>query len=234
MKVKVRFFALHRDIVGSPELELELPDGTTLGQLWARLGEQYPALVPATRSIMYARNESYASPDTVLQDGDEAAFIPPVSGGSAPLQPFAITAEPLDGETLQRYVQTPQDGAVVLFSGVVRDNFAGRATAYLEYEAYESMAVPVLSQLADEARRRWPIGRVAIHHRIGRLEIGETAVIVAVAAPHRAAAFQAAAYIMDRIKEVAPIWKREHWADGAAEWVGDEQERKGLEPGGQS
>jgi MoaE-MoaD fusion protein len=226
MRIKVRFFTLHRDIVGSPELELEVPAGTTLGQLWSRLGEQYPALVPATRSIMYARNELYATPDTPLEDGDEAAFIPPVSGGANEIQPFAITTQPLDGESLQRYVQTPQDGAIVLFSGVVRDNFDGRATAHLEYESYESMAVPVLSQLADEARGKWEIGRIAVHHRIGRLEIGETAVIVAVAAPHRQAAFEAAAYIMDRIKEVAPIWKREHWADGAADWIGDEKERK--------
>jgi MoaE-MoaD fusion protein len=226
MKVKVRLFALHRDIVGSPELELDVPAGTTLGDLWARLSEQYPALAPATRSIMYARNESYATPATVLEDGDEAAFIPPVSGGAESIEPFAISDAPLDGESLQRYVQTPQDGAIVLFTGVVRDNFDGRATEYLIYEAYESMAVPVLSQLAEEARGKWEVGRVAIHHRIGRLEIGETAVIVAIAAPHRQAAFEAAAYIMDRIKEVAPIWKREHWADGTAEWIGDENERR--------
>lgn len=226
MKITVRFFALHRDIVGAPELQVEVPDGTTLGQLWAKLGEQYPALVPATRSIMFARNESYADPDTELLDGDEAAFIPPVSGGQDEIAPFLVTQQPLDGQALQRYVQTPQDGAVVLFTGIVRDNFDGRATQYLMYEAYAAMAVPVLAQLASEAQSQWEIGRVAVHHRVGRLEIGETAVIVAVAAPHRHAAFAAAEQIMDRIKEVAPIWKREHWQDGAAEWIGDERERK--------
>lgn len=207
MNITVRFFALHRDIVGASELQLEVPDGTTLGQLWARLGEQHPALVPATRSIMYALNEAYADPTAVLHDGDEAAFIPPVSGGNVAIEPFVVTDQVLDGTALQSYVQTPQDGAVVLFTGIVRDNFGGRATDHLVYESYAAMAVPVLRQLAEEAQGRWEIGRVAVHHRIGRLAIGETAVIVAVAAPHRHAAFEAAEYIMDRIKEVAPIWK---------------------------
>lgn len=143
------------------------------------------------------------------------------------IKPFAIMAQALDSAALQQYVQTPQDGAVVLFTGVVRDNFGGRATDHLVYDAYAEMAVPVLNQLAEEAQARWEIGRVAVHHRVGRLEIGETAVVVAVAAPHRQAAFEAAAYIMDRIKDVAPIWKREQWADGAAEWIGHEHERSG-------
>lgn len=134
------------------------------------------------------------------------------------LEPFLITTAPLDPAPLVQFVQTPEDGAVVTFAGVVRNHFEGRATAYLSYEAYTEMAVPVLQQLAAEASATWPIGRVAIHHRIGQMEIGETAVLVVVAAPHRQAAFQAAMYIMDRIKEVAPIWKREHWADGTSEW----------------
>lgn len=228
MQITVRFFALHRDIVGANELQLDVPDGTTLGGLWQRLGEQYPALLPATRSVMFALNQAYADPSSELHDGDEAAFIPPVSGGEYPVgvaevPPFAITTQPLDGSALQAYVQTPHDGAVVLFTGVVRDNFGGRSTEYLVYEAYAAMAVPVLQQIAGEAQATWPIGRVAVHHRIGRLAIGETAVIVAVAAPHRGAAFEAAAYIMDRIKEIAPIWKQEHWADGETEWVGERE-----------
>lgn len=226
MQITVRFFALHRDIVGGPELRIELPDGTTIDQLWARLADQYPALAPSTGSVMYAVNQAYADPGDVLHDGDEAAFIPPVSGGDQPVEPFAITGQPLDGTALMQRVQTPQDGAVVLFSGVVRDNFDGRATDHLEYEAYAQMALPVLRQIAGEAQARWEIGQVAVHHRIGRLEIGEAAVLVAVAAPHRHAAFEAAEYIMDRIKDVAPIWKREHWSDGAADWIGHEDQRK--------
>jgi len=133
-------------------------------------------------------------------------------------RPFLITESPLDPAPLVAYAQAPSDGAVVTFAGVVRNEFEGRATAFLSYEAYAEMAAPVLAQLAEEARARWPVGRVAVHHRVGRLPIGDTAVLVVVAAPHRQAAFEAAAYIMDRIKEVAPIWKKEHWADGAAEW----------------
>lgn len=133
-------------------------------------------------------------------------------------QPFVITERVLDPTPLLAYAQTPSDGAVVTFTGVARNQFGGRATAFLSYEAYAEMAAPVLAQIAVEAQQRWPIGRVAIHHRVGTLQIGETAVIIVVAAPHRREAFAAAEFIMDRIKEVAPIWKREHWADGTAEW----------------
>ena len=139
---------------------------------------------------------------------------------------FQITDQPLDPAPLVALVQAPDMGALVTFAGVVRNNFGGRATAYLEYEAYEPMAVAVLKQLADEARAQWSVGAIAIHHRVGRLAIGETAVLIVVAAPHRHAAFEAAEQIMDRIKEVAPIWKKEIWADGASEWVGNEIERK--------
>lgn len=134
------------------------------------------------------------------------------------MQPFLITAEPLDPAPLVAYVTTPEDGAVVTFAGVARNHFDGRPTASLYYEAYAEMAVPVLVQIADEARSRWKVGRIAVHHRVGKLTIGETAVLVIVAAPHRHEAFEAAEYIMDRIKAIAPIWKQEHWADGEVEW----------------
>jgi molybdopterin synthase catalytic subunit len=139
---------------------------------------------------------------------------------------FQITNHPLDPAPLVALVSAPDMGAVVTFAGVVRNNFGGRSTAYLEYEAFEPMAVTVLAQLAAEAQAQWNTGAIAIHHRIGRLEIGETAVLIVVAAPHRHEAFEAAEQIMDRIKQVAPIWKKEIWADGASEWVGDEVERK--------
>ena len=142
------------------------------------------------------------------------------------LKSFAISRAPLDPAPLVALVQAPDMGAVVTFAGIVRNNFGGRATAYLEYEAYESMAVVVLEQLAGEARATWGTGAIAIHHRVGRLEIGEIAVLIVVAAAHRHAAFEATEWLMDRIKEVAPIWKKEIWADGASEWVGNEVERK--------
>ncbi|HMQ31704.1 MAG TPA: molybdopterin converting factor subunit 1 [Chloroflexaceae bacterium] len=221
--VRVRFFAGHRDIVGRAEQDLTLEEGATVGAVWEQLIGAYPRLAGYTGRLLFAVNQQFAEPATPVGHGDEVAFIPPVSGGapaqeSGAFQPFLITGEPLDPAPLVAYVQTPSDGAVVTFAGVARDNFEGRATAFLAYEAYAEMAAPVLAQLADEARRRWPIGRVAVHHRVGTLAIGETAVLVVVAAPHRQAAFEAAAYVMDRIKEIAPIWKREHWADGAAEW----------------
>jgi molybdopterin synthase catalytic subunit len=220
IEVRIRFFAGHRDIVGQTETVLTLEPDTTLGDLWARLVCDYPALERYSGHLLYAVNQDFSEPDTILRDGDEAAFIPPVSGGTATAMLFAITEQPLDSTPLVQAVQSPADGAVVTFAGVVRDNFQGRATAYLAYEAYAEMAVPVLRQIADEARTRWPIGRVAVHHRVGRLEIGETAVLVVVAAPHRQAAFDAAGYVMDRIKQIAPIWKREHWADGGSDWQG--------------
>jgi molybdopterin synthase catalytic subunit len=220
--VEIRFFAGHRDIVGTTGMALTLEPGTTVGMLWERLARDYPRLQGYGRSLLYAINQEFATPTTELHDGDEVAFIPPVSGGTAAAENapplFCITEAPLDAAPLAHLVQTPADGAVVTFEGVVRNNVAGRETAYLTYEAYSEMALPVLAQLADEARTRWEIGRVAIHHRIGRLEIGARAVVVVVAAPHRQAAFQAAAYMMDRIKEVVPIWKCEHWADGTTEW----------------
>jgi molybdopterin synthase catalytic subunit len=230
IRVQVRFFAGQRDIVGQPDITLMVAPGTTIGALWERLTYEYPRLAGYSGRLLYALNQQYSDLSAPLNDGDEVAFIPPVSGGAnsgtgtppttadALPAPFAISPYPLDPALLARLVQTSSDGAVVTFAGVVRNHFEGRATAYLTYEAYSEMAVPVLEQIAAEAQQHWEIGRVAVHHRVGRLEIGETAVLVVVAAPHRQAAFAAAAYVMDRIKQIAPIWKREHWADGAAEW----------------
>jgi MoaE-MoaD fusion protein len=225
MQVTVRYFAGHRDITGRAEERIDLAQGATLGALWELLIERYPRLRAYSGRLLYAINQEYGSLTTELHDGDEIAFIPPVSGGSTvPL--FHITDQPLDPAPLVALVQSPDMGAVVTFAGIVRNNFGGRATAYLEYEAYEPMAVAVLAQLAGEAREQWRTGKIAIHHRIGRLAIGETAVLIVTAAPHRHEAFEAAEHIMDRIKAVAPIWKKEVWADGLSEWVGNEVERK--------
>lgn len=237
MQITLRFFAQHRDIVGAAELSRVVAPGTTMGALWAALCEEFGALAPGTRSVMFAVNQSYVTAEAVLHEGDEAAFIPPVSGGAGaddatqPLDPplplFWVGEMALDSQALEHAVTRSSDGAVVVFKGVVRREFGGRPTAFLVYEAFVPLAIPVLAQIADEARTRWEIGLVAVHHRTGRLEIGETAVVVAVAAPHRPAAFMAAAWIMERIKEIAPIWKREQWVDGEAEWVGSEKERNG-------
>lgn len=225
MQVTVRYFAAHRDITGRAEQQIELGAGATVGGLWEELLARYPRLAGFSGRLLYAVNQEFSTLETPLSDGDEVAFIPPVSGGSvAPL--FAITRAPLDPAPLVALVQSPEMGAVVTFTGVVRNNFAGRATDHLEYEAYEPMAVAVLEQIAGELRAAWGTGPIAIHHRVGRLAIGETAVVIVVAAPHRREAFAAAEAAMDRIKAVAPIWKREVWADGSSEWVGAEQERR--------
>lgn len=219
--VTVRLFAGQRDIVGQRSLTCAVPAATTAGMLWEHLIAQHPRLGGYSGSIMVAVNQCYSDPGTALHDGDEVAYIPPVSGGTGdvPAAPaFHITTQPLDPAPLVRLVQTDADGAVVTFSGVARNQFQGRTSARLTYEAYAEMAVPVLQQIADEARQQHAIGRVAVHHRVGTLEIGETAVLVVVAAPHRGDAFAAAQYVMDRIKEIAPIWKREHWADGGTDW----------------
>jgi molybdopterin synthase catalytic subunit len=227
MQVHIRFFAGQRDVVGQTELDLSIPPGTTVDQLWARLTNEYPPLSRYSGHVRCAVNHEFCEPSTVLNAGDEVAYIPPVSGGSmarhgsavvSSTPAFVITNEPLHAAPLVRLVQTPHDGAVVTFAGVVRNHSEGRPTAYLTYEAYTTMAIPVLARIADEARARYAIGRAAVHHRVGRLWVGETAVLVVVAAPHRQAAFDAASYIMDRIKQDAPIWKKEHWADGGSEW----------------
>ena len=225
MKISIRYFAGHRDITGRPEEQLDLMPGATVGSLWELLIDRYPRLAGYSGRILYAVNQEFGTLTTELHDGDEVAFVPPVSGGTT-TEAYQITTQPLDPAPLVALVQSPDMGAVVTFAGIVRNNSGGRATAYLEYEAYESMAVVVLEQLAGEARATWGTGAIAIHHRVGRLEIGEMAVLIVVAAAHRHEAFEAAEWLMDRIKEVAPIWKKEIWADGASEWVGNEVERK--------
>lgn len=224
MQITIRYFAAHRDITGAPMERLAVPDAATLADIWDILELKYPLLAPYRGRVLLARNERFCEPATIVSDGDTVAFIPPVSGGSAtPL--FCVTHQPLDATPLTRAVAGHDMGAIVTFAGTVRDHFGDRATARLEYEAYIEMAVPVLEQIAKDAQATFAIGTVAIHHRVGILELGETAVIVVVAAAHRGPALQAVAWIMDRIKEHAPIWKKEHWRDGAHDWIGNEKER---------
>jgi MoaE-MoaD fusion protein len=225
VNVRVRYFAGHRDITGHAEEELALEGGAVVADVWSLLVARYPRLVGYTGRLLFAVNQEFATPETALADGDEVAFIPPVSGGAS--SAFAVTSEPLNAAPLVALVQRPDMGAVVTFAGVVRDNFGGRATARLQYEAYEQMAVAVLEQIAADAQARFVTGPTRWCTAIGTLQIGETAVLVVVASAHRHAAFEAAEWIMDRVKEKAPIWKKEIWADGGEEWIGGEKERKG-------
>jgi MoaE-MoaD fusion protein len=223
--------------VGRAEDVLEVGAGSTAGAVLAHYAGRLPALREMDRAIAVAVNERFAPRSAALSDGDEVAFLPPVSGGAPPYthaieQPygfFALTREPLDAAALARMALRDEDGAIVTFDGTVRNNTAGRSTRYLEYECYEAMAVKVMAAIGCELAASMAIGRVVMAHRLGRMEVGETSVIVAVSAPHRKPAFEAALEGINRLKRTVPIWKKEHFTDGAV-WVEGDWDRGALEP----
>ena len=240
MRLRVRLFAIQRELAGTREVALELAEGATIEDGWTALVERFPVLAPGRPSVRFARNGEYADPDTVLADGDELACIPPVSGGSDPDGPTArviqlrSSAFPAGlGEELGARLATPADGAVVVFAGRTRESpgtpapgqeaeaarHAGRHVEALEYEAHESMAEAILNQIADEVEARFGVVRLAIVHRIGPVPLGEVSILVVAAAPHRDAAFDAARYAIDETKARAPIWKAERFTDGHV-WIG--------------
>lgn len=182
----------------------------------------------AMRSAAVAVNQEYAIPEQVLQDGDEVAILPPVSGGSQAL--VQIVREPIDLEQIVSAVKSGGDGAVCVFDGIVRDNTRGRTTLHLDYEAYEEMALKQMHALRDEAIAKFGVREIAIVHRLGRLLVGETSVLVTVASAHRAAAFDACRYVIDTLKKTVPIWKREHFVDGAV-WADGEPFPENLAAG---
>ncbi len=221
MRVSVRLFASMRELFGATTLERELPEGATVGDLIGLLRQQ--ANGRSTPAVLHvAVNQRYATPETFLADHDEVAILPPVSGGApdpAAKQRFQITEQPLSLDGLAGLVTAPAHGAIVLFSGTVRGQTGSQETDFLEYEAYPEMAVQVLAQIADEVQKQWPhVLDVAIVHRVGRLEVGESSVMVAVAASHRQGVFEACAYAIERLKQIAPIWKKEVGPDGSY-WV---------------
>jgi len=222
MQVRVRAFASLRQALGASELSLDLPTGATVAQLLERLGGDYPAVTSLLSRTIVAVNQDYTDRSHSLVSGDEIAIFPPVSGGADGtfVTYAALCADPIDPLALAEQVTEPGTGAVVTFAGVVRDNNLGRRVSSLAYEAYSEMAAAKMRQIVDEARQRWPLIRnVAVVHRTGHLEIGETAVLVAVGAPHRDdGAFEAARHIIDRTKEIVPIWKKEIGSDGE-EWL---------------
>lgn len=225
MRVTLRLFAGLREIVGSPSLDLDLPNDATPAAALARLQADYPRLAERTARVAFAVNREYAPADRPLSDGDEVALIPPVSGGQAPASGrrtetnlFEIVEEPIDPLAVQRKVEDPACGAICLFSGVVRNHAGGREVDHLEYEAFEEMALAKLVEVGAETRARFGVPRVAITHRIGRLEVGEISVCIAVASPHRREAFEACHFAIDRLKEVVPIWKKEFTPTGEY-WV---------------
>jgi molybdopterin converting factor subunit 1 len=220
MKVKVLFFGLTHELTGVEEQHVELPEGENLEGLWSECSKRFPRLGEIATSLLYAVNQEVVERSRPLRDGDEVAFMPPVSGGASE-DFFLLTRQPILTAELTRQLKTSEDGAVVVFEGIVRNHSQGRRTLYLEYEAYEPMAVRKMAEIGREARRQFDIDRVGMIHRLGRLEIGETSVAIFVTSAHRHAAFDACHYAIDRLKQVVPIWKKEHFEDGAVWAEGD-------------
>ena len=229
MKVKVLFFGLTHDLTGFQSEQAEIGDGASLDDLWRRYEARFPQLREMSGSLLAAVNEEIADRSRLLRDGDEVAFMPPVSGGASE-DFFRLTRDPIPTHELARELKAPADGAVVVFEGVVRDHSHGRKTLYLEYEAYELMAVRKMEEIGREARRKFAIDAVGMIHRLGRLEIGETSVAIVVSAAHRRPAFEACQFAIDRLKRIVPIWKKEYFADGAVWAEGEGQTRVLAEP----
>lgn len=215
MRLSVRLFASAREAVGASSLSLDLPDGATVSTLVHELRSTYP-LLSTLPELVISVNYEYAAGDTRLDERDEVALIPPVSGG-APA--FEITKDELTAESVSDLVRSPECGAVTVFLGTARRMSRGREVEYLEYEAYPEMAIRKMRQIADEVHERWETDRIAIRHRVGRIELGEASVAIAVATEHRAEGFAACHYAIDRLKEIVPIWKKEVWV-GGGEWIG--------------
>jgi molybdopterin synthase catalytic subunit len=220
MKVALHLFASVREAVGQREMCLELADGATVEDLKQRLAIDYPPLQPMLKTIVFAIDDEYVPFEQRLHDGADVALIPPVSGGSEEDNGlFKVTHDVMNPDELAKLVRRDEAGAITLFYGDVRNHSEGRSVERLEYEAHETMALRKLREVAAETKQRFPaICEVGAWHRIGTLEIGETSLLVAVSSPHRKDAFDACHWCVDRIKEVVPVWKKEHWAEGSA-WV---------------
>lgn len=228
MKVKVLYFAAVRELVGRSEESLELPEGVRdVAALSALLEARWPSLRGRLAAVRFAVNEELAALETPLREGDVVAVIPPVAGGSgrAPARErVAIVAAPLSVDAVMARVQHPGAGAVALFLGTVRDHNEGRDVSALEYSAYDTMAVAEMARIVEEIEAELPVVRLAVHHRVGMLEVGDAAVVCAASSPHRGEAFRAGRLLIDRIKERVPIWKRELGPEGHV-WVGWEDAR---------
>ncbi len=233
MRVRVLFFGILKDIVGRSEESLEIEADSTLASLFEAYSTRFETLRAQRSSILFARNREFATPETALAENDEIAFLPPVSGGCGVSictpegHLFALTRDPIDAQELSRRLQRPEDGGVVIFEGVVRNNTNGRPASYLEYECYEQMALEQIARIGGEIAARFSLGRIGMIHRLGRLEIGEASVVVIATAPHRKPAFEAALEGINRVKREVPIWKKEFCADGAI-WVEGEWDERLL------
>ncbi|MEO7145511.1 MAG: molybdenum cofactor biosynthesis protein MoaE [Bryobacteraceae bacterium] len=222
------FFGMLKDITGVSEDKLELAGGGSLAAVFEHYAARFPRLRELAPSIVLARNQEFAAPDAPVFDGDEVAFLPPVSGGSdvytheihdeAEGNFYALTRQPIDARAMVARLVRGEDGAVVCFEGVTRNNSKGRQTESLNYECYEAMAVKTMAEIGRALAGAYAIGRIAIVHRLGRLKVGEASVVIVVTAPHRRPAFEASLEAIDRLKRLVPIWKKEYFVDGEV-WV---------------
>ena len=224
MLVRILPFGVLKDSLGADAFGLDLPTGATVADALARLGVQAPAI--DSLGIAVSVNAEYAERNRVLRENDEVGLLPPVSGGSGSNQSSGgnliyLTREVIDAESLVRAAKQGEDGALVVFDGIVRNNSRGRQTLYLDYEAYEEMALKQMNELAGEAVTRFGIRYVCIVHRLGRLQVGETSVLIIVASAHRAQAYEASRWLIDTLKKTVPIWKKETFVDGAV-WADGE------------
>jgi MoaE-MoaD fusion protein len=222
----VLFFGVLKDVVGRAEEVLALDSGARVEDVLTRYAKEFPKLAEMSGSIALARNQRFCLRSDATEDGDEIALLPPVSGGAGTFTHqslqngnfFALTRDPIEVRELPARVLRGEDGAVVTFEGVVRNNTKGRPTCFLEYEGYESMALNVMAEIGRDLATTYAIDRIAMVHRLGRMEVGETSVAIAVSAPHRKAAFEACLEAINRLKRLVPIWKKEHFVDGEV-WV---------------
>jgi len=220
MKISVRAFASYREAIGQRLIPLDIAFGSTPAQVWDVLRARYPRLGTLPTPFAYAVNDEYVPPDTILRERDELVLVPPVSGGGD----VDLVEGPIDITALLDRAKHPQAGAMVVFLGTVRDNRQGRRVHHLEYEAYQKVALREMERVANEASRRWPILRIAMTHRLGKLAVGDVSVAIAVSSPHRKDAFEAGKFAIDALKQTVPIWKKEVW-EGGEVWVGSEPER---------
>ncbi|WP_027891416.1 molybdopterin converting factor subunit 1 [Calidithermus chliarophilus] len=221
MRIDVLFFALFREQAGTRATALELPEGATVRDAQRALEARFPGL--ALGQGLAAVNQEFRPAEHPLSEGDELAFLPPVSGGGVPevaeaQDSWGLTEEPLEPQRWLDWASAPPYGAVVSFLGTTRSPNKGKEVAYLEYEAYGGMAERVMGQIIAEMRGRWVLGRVALWHRVGRVEPAEASILIVVSSPHRPEGFEACRYAIERVKQVLPVWKKEYLTDGS-HWV---------------
>lgn len=219
MRVRVLVFGVLKEVFPEASAALELPEGARVRDMFDRYRESFHGRDALWASLAVAVNREYVPVDHTLHEGDEIALLPPVSGGAG--GKVALTRDPIDAAWLVAGLKRGEDGAVVVFDGIVRNHSCGRDTLYLEYEAYEEMALEQMHALTARAGEDFAIRDIVLVHRLGRLEIGETSVLIAVASAHRAAAFEACRWLIDTLKKTVPIWKKEYFADGAV-WADGE------------